>query len=75
MSKLLSLLLIAFLIYWLVKHYGKSGERIQRPSSPGGVEDMVRCAQCGVHTPRSESIFSRGKFFCTDDHRRQHQQS
>jgi uncharacterized protein len=31
---------------------------------------MVRCTVCGVHLPRSESFTSRGKFFCSDEHRR-----
>jgi uncharacterized protein len=33
---------------------------------------MVRCIHCGVHLPRSESITSEGKFFCSEEHRRLH---
>ena len=40
------------------------------PRDPAMPEDMVRCAVCGVHLPRSESFTSRGKFFCSDEHRR-----
>jgi uncharacterized protein len=31
---------------------------------------MVRCAQCGVHLPRSEGFLSQGNYFCSDEHRR-----
>jgi len=36
---------------------------------------MVRCVYCGVHLPRSESLTSDGKFFCSDEHRRLHLES
>jgi uncharacterized protein len=31
---------------------------------------MVRCAQCGVHLPRSEGVAAGGDFFCSEEHRR-----
>lgn len=34
-------------------------------------EDMVSCAQCGVHLPRSESLPGRGGVFCSEAHRSQ----
>lgn len=43
----------------------------ERPRSSAG-EDMVRCARCGVHLPRSEGIMSRGKIFCSEQHRLEH---
>ena len=36
-------------------------------------EDMVQCARCGVHLPRSESITTQGRFYCSPDHQRLHQ--
>jgi len=38
-----------------------------RPENRGG-EDMVRCAHCGVHLPRSEGILNRGEVFCSREH-------
>jgi len=38
-------------------------------------EDMVRCDHCGVHLPRSESLTTRGNFYCSADHQRQHLKS
>jgi uncharacterized protein len=35
-------------------------------------EPMVRCAECGVHAPRSESVSLAGESFCCNEHARQH---
>ncbi|PMS23337.1 deaminase [Trinickia dabaoshanensis] len=35
-------------------------------------EPMVRCAVCGVHAPKSESIAFGGQYFCGVDHARRH---
>ncbi|HET7791944.1 MAG TPA: PP0621 family protein [Rhizobacter sp.] len=39
-----------------------------QPSSPKN-EEMVACAQCGVHLPRSEALPGRGGVFCGEAHR------
>lgn len=33
-------------------------------------EPMVRCAECGVHAPRSESLNVGARSFCSADHAR-----
>lgn len=63
------------LVYLVLKRYVRS---LQQPAQPpqarqaGQSEDMVRCAVCGVNTPRSEAIFSGGDYFCCDEHRQAH---
>jgi uncharacterized protein len=32
-------------------------------------QEMVACAQCGVHLPRGESLPGRGGVFCGEAHR------
>lgn len=32
------------------------------------IEDMVQCAQCSVHLPRSEAYLVGGQFYCSKDH-------
>lgn len=66
MSKLLVLLVIVSVVYLLVRSYGRPRE-IKRQESTA--EDMVRCAQCGVHLPRSESIKAGEVFYCSLEHR------
>lgn len=59
------LVAIAALIYLLIKSWRKNVAR--QDQAP--VEDMVRCAQCGVHLPKGESIQSQDKAFCSARHR------
>lgn len=45
------------------------------PSQPASaIEQMVQCAQCGIHFPKSEAIQARGtgKVFCCTEHRELH---
>ncbi len=35
-------------------------------------DPLVRCAECGVHTPRSESVVAAGHRFCSVDHAKRH---
>lgn len=85
MGKLAFFLIIAVLVYWIIK--ARLSEKTNEAEdsqtedeqtdddnngTPKSLEDMVRCAHCGVHLPRSESITSQGKFFCCDEHRQKH---
>ena len=71
MGKLIFLVLLIVLVWAVLKSYRKSLMRDQRPRS-AAPEDMVRCAHCGVHLPRSESHVSDEKFFCSEEHLRLH---
>jgi uncharacterized protein len=68
-------LLVVVFVYWFFKvHKSRLKAPDERPRAAGGSgEDMVRCAQCGVHLPRSESLMSGQVFYCTPEHRLQHQ--
>jgi uncharacterized protein len=68
--KILLLIAIAYVAWSLVRTYQRS---LDKPSAPPGkqtVEDMVKCAHCGVNLPRSEAIYSGGHFFCTPEHQK-----
>ena len=69
MSRLFFLIAIAALVYLLVKSYRKNIPPQDEPVT----EDMVRCAHCGVHLPRSESVQAQGLHFCSAAHRDAHQ--
>lgn len=72
MFKFLLLVAVAIWIYYMFR---RNPAPPQEPPVRGRdmPEDMVRCAECGVHLPRSESIMSKGQFYCSDEHRRKHQ--
>ena len=71
MGKLIFLVLAVALVWLVLKNYRKSLKRDGAPRA-AAPEDMVRCAHCGVHLPRSESHASNEKFFCSEDHLRLH---
>ena len=65
MSRLLLIIAIAAVIYLLIRSYRKQTQQQDKPSA----EDMVRCAHCGVHLPKGESVQADGRFFCSAEHR------
>jgi uncharacterized protein len=70
MSRLIFFLAIAVVVYLLVKSYrknatGKNGSGVDEAVA----EDMVRCAHCGVHLPKGESVQADAKYFCSAGHR------
>jgi uncharacterized protein len=78
LGRLLFFALIVVFFVWVIRSYRraikKQREEAHKTSSSIEGEDMVRCVHCGVHLPRSESIVSEGKSFCSDEHRRLHLQ-
>lgn len=76
MIKYLVLIAVIAIIFWLVTAKSRNeARRAQQQSEPPAgrpPEDMVRCAQCGVFLPRTESITSRGLLFCSREHERLH---
>lgn len=69
MSRLLFLLAVVIVVYLLLRSYRR---QTPKQDEQGAAEEMVRCAQCGVHLPKSESIMAGGNFYCSDAHRREH---
>lgn len=68
MSRLLLLMCIAAVVYLLIRAYRKNTV----PPDKTAAEDMVRCAHCGVHLPKGESVQAEGQFFCSTEHRDSH---
>ena len=66
MSRLLLLIAIVIVVYWLFRSYRKGNTPAR--NNPAA-EDMVRCAHCGVHLPKGESIVADGLIFCCAEHR------
>ncbi len=71
MSRLLFLFAVIAVVYWLLKTYRKQSPKQDAPAASS--ENMVICAQCGVHLPKSEATASAGRFFCGEAHRREHE--
>lgn len=69
------LIVLIVIVVVLVLLLGK--RRGGRPASreARGPEGMVRCAQCGIHLPRSEALLKGGRTYCSAAHLEQDRRS
>lgn len=66
--RLLLLLLLAWLIWWVFKPLFQRRPRTTQDESKT-IEDMVRCEYCRINLPKPEAIEEDGRFFCNEEHR------
>jgi uncharacterized protein len=73
MTKLVLIVLAVALLLWLLfgRRRGDASQRKREPRASGAAEEMVSCAQCGVHLPRSDALAARGLHYCSSAHRDQ----
>lgn len=71
--KFLVVILALALGYALWRHQRRSAPPPvqRRPSPPAEPQDMVACARCGVHVPRSEALALGTRHYCCAEHQRQ----
>ena len=72
MKYLLLILLLALVFFMLgAKRARPPAVKPQAPKPPAELppQDMVSCAQCGLHLPQSEALPGRGGVFCSTAHR------
>ena len=81
MSRIVLLVLAVLVFVWLLRRAlgsRKPDTRQPRSQAPGAATpDLVACAHCGVHLPRSEALAEPGvdapqvgRFYCCEEHRR-----
>ncbi len=80
MGRVLFVLLLAVGVVLWWKHRQRGGRPSAPEAPPSGPsteprssspEAMLRCAECGVHLPASQSLPGRGGVFCCAAHRQQ----
>lgn len=49
--------------------------RVEEKPTPKPLKDMVRCETCGLHLPVDEALKKDGLYFCSKEHRDQHEAS
>jgi uncharacterized protein len=74
MIRLVFLAAAVLLVFWAIRSLRRgSGEAPpaspEKPPAAIGQEEMVACAKCGVHLPRSEAHSGRNALFCSERHR------
>lgn len=75
MAKILLIAIAFAAAFWLLRGYRRRARGDAPPSVKPGAEDMVRCARCGIHLPRGESVSSQQQFFCSAEHEREFRDS
>jgi uncharacterized protein len=61
-------LLLAAIVYFVYAWLRGSAARARGSAAPRQ-ENMVTCANCGVHLPQSDSVAEGARFYCNDEHR------
>ena len=72
MGKYLLLIAGVLVVYWIVRSRLRRRNNNAARQDNTVADDMVRCAECGVHVPRSESLVVHGQFYCCAAHQRRH---
>lgn len=67
MSRLIFIVVIIALVYWLLKSFRRKTPKQDDSAQP---QDMVSCAYCGLHLPKSEGVVDQGKYYCSLAHSR-----
>ena len=70
MAKIILVVLGLLAAYWILRSYRHRVDRSADEPPPARGENMVQCASCGVHLPRSESIAAQGRYYCSPEHQR-----
>jgi uncharacterized protein len=64
--------IIGLIVWGLARGFftrGRVSRREETPATSRAGEDMVTCARCGVHMPRSSARIEGGSFYCGDNPR------
>ena len=65
--KYLLVILVVVVVLALMLGRRRSAASPRRPPR-ADAEGMVRCAQCGIHLPRSEALLQSGRTYCSTAH-------
>lgn len=67
--RLLFWIAIIFAAIWLWRRYVSPPKKRQRAEPEADINTpMVRCAHCGVHTPRSHALPHGERWYCSQPH-------
>jgi uncharacterized protein len=73
MGRILFFILLGVAAWFLVRALTRKREP-KAPAVPqqqaDGVENMHRCAHCGLNVPASDALAEGGRWYCSEAHRR-----
>lgn len=65
--RLLLLIIAIWLAVMIVRHFWRAQRATRTPRSLPE-QDMVRCAQCGLHLPKQDALEAQGRYYCSKQH-------
>ncbi len=73
MFRLLFWIVVTFAAIWLWRRFKAPSKPRPQPRQKDDNQPMVRCAQCGVHVPRSHALSQDDRWYCSRAHLEQDQ--
>ena len=71
---LIGLLALVFFLLGAKRARPPEANKTAKPkAAPPPPQDMLKCAQCGLHLPQDEALPGRGGVFCSAEHRQAHE--
>jgi len=67
--KYLILLGVVFGVIWWIKLSRPASTDNKSSGQDTRPQNMLRCAQCGLHLPDNEAVMSRNTAYCSEAHR------
>ena len=66
MAKLVLILIIGIVVWFMIKGLGKRGRGRDSAGPRVKSDDIVKCSECGVHIPKAEAALEAGGYRCAD---------
>jgi uncharacterized protein len=67
--RLIAIGLIIWLLYRMIYRMLNKPKAQEQVARQEPSRDMVKCAHCGIHIPKSEALERDGKAYCSPEHR------
>jgi uncharacterized protein len=64
------LIVLVGVAFWMLRRALRSFNKPTIPEKPPIQGELVSCARCGMHLPRSEARGAGGALFCSEEHAR-----
>jgi len=68
MARLLIWILLAVVVYAVVRNWSRAGAKRARAATDQAPEAIVACAACGLNVPQSEAHVRAGRWYCSREH-------
>jgi uncharacterized protein len=68
--RLILLILLVVVAIWFVRRMLRGAAHKNAAEKPPVAGELVSCARCGMHLPRSEAREAAGALYCSEEHAR-----